>query len=69
MKHSYPRLNKQENLQETYCQTILKVERMQPHISQDRVVSWEEKTAIENMLNGHAAQMSRMLRLGQAHPY
>ena len=44
------------------------IERMQTHISEDKIISWKEKEEIEKTLNGHAAQMGRMLRIGQAHP-
>ena len=41
---------------------------MQPHVSNDRVISWDEKESIEKTLNGHSLQMGRWLMIGQKHP-
>ena len=43
------------------------IERMEPHVANDREINWDEKESIEKTLNGHSIQMGRWLRLGQRH--
>ena len=40
---------------------------MQPHIQNDPVISLEERDKTERVLNGHCIQLTRILRMGQAH--
>ena len=43
------------------------IDRMETHVSNDRVINWEEKESIEKTLNGHSIQMGRLLKIGEKH--
>ena len=40
------------------------IHKMQPHISNEELISWTDKQKIENVLNGHTIQFGRILRIG-----
>ena len=41
------------------------VEAMQPHVSMDPVITWEEQCGLERRMTGHTLQFARLLRLGE----
>ena len=42
---------------------------MQTHVKDDPTISLEEKNTLENVLNGHSIQLSRILRIGESHKH